>query len=410
VPRDICPCTARGLCPNSGCDTPKENSSIHEEHRENYFESYTTTETYTSSTTKTISKSNEYSFPNTHDLGEGNHGLRADKNTIVGEGQLGSLFPASDRVSSSQDNSSVMEGTNDAVPKVKGESGTGQIERQSLLRTDISESIASTVSQSLIHTTKASLSDSVNWGIAIPATVTGIVTVGLAGYALKLQRNGIETQERQLSATNTMAATLQQIKDRLNTLAAVVEAERVLNDRDETDNSNDEEDDPLPSVPRLSEDNARIFQFIISTIKNSLIPSGSSVESHPRDDDSQSRYTSEEHAEEATNPTTSLNLLPLEGQAKSHSVTAAEEISQGQNSITTCPLLKKLQDRFLQLQSRKPNARELQNIASEPILPQRDSRNNSTSFILSDLELSPEDDHLFNNLHEEVEAPEWLDL
>jgi hypothetical protein len=92
-----------------------------------------------------------------------------------------------------------------------------------------------------------------------------------------------------------MAVTLQQIKERLNTLSAVVEAERVLNDRDEIDNSNDDEDDPPPSVPRLSEDNARIFQFIISIIKNSLIPSGSSVESHPQDDDSQSRYTSEEH-------------------------------------------------------------------------------------------------------------------
>jgi hypothetical protein len=367
-----------------------------------------------------------------------------------------------------------MESTNHAVPRVKGESGIGQVQRQSFLRTDISESIASTVSQSLIHTTKASLSDSVNWGIAIPATVTGIVTVGLAGYALKLQRNGIESQEQQLSATKTMAVTLQQIRDRLNTLSAVVEAERVLNDRDETDNSNDEEDDPPPSAPRLSEENARIFQFIISIIKNSLIPSESSVESHPQDDNRQSRYTAEEHVEEATNPAKSLNLLPLEGQARSHSSIAAEEISQGQNSITTCwaghelydrflqlksrksnagelqstpseriwPTVEELQERYLQLQSRKPNVREPQNIATEPVLPtgvalqerflqlqsskaiarelqsiasesllpQKDSKNNSTSFILSDLELSPEDDHLFNNLHEEVGAPEWLDL
>jgi len=155
-----------------------------------------------------------------------------------------------------------------------------------------------------------------------------------------------------------MAVTLQQIKQRLDTLSAVVEAERLLDDRDETDNSNDDEkDDPPPRVPRMSEDNARIFRFIIS-IKNSLIPSRSSVESHPQDNDSQSRYTSEEHVEEAANPTKGLNLLPLVGQARSHSSTAAEEISQGQNSIIAIPLLNELQDRFLQLKSRKPIACE----------------------------------------------------
>jgi hypothetical protein len=164
----------------------------------------------------------------------------------------------------------------------------------------------------------------------------------------------------------------------------------------------------------MSENNARIFRFIIS-IKNSLIPSGSSVESHPQDNDSQSRYTSEEHVEEAANPTKSLNLFPLVGQARSHSSTAAEEISLGQNSITAYPLLNELQDRFLQLKSRKPIARELQNIvpnpilltgdelhdrylnlpsskpvarelqniASEPLLPQKASINGPTSFILA---------------------------
>jgi hypothetical protein len=43
-------------------------------------------------------------------------------------------------------------------------------------------------------------------------------------------------------------------------------------------------------------------------------------------------------------------------------------------------------------------------------LPQNDSRNDPTSFILSDLELSPENEHLFDNLHEELGAPDWLDL
>jgi hypothetical protein len=47
------------------------------------------------------------------------------------------------------------------------------------------------------------------------------------------------------------------------------------------------------------------------------------------------------YAEEATNPTKSVDLLPLAVQARSHSSTAAEEISQGQNSITACPLLNK---------------------------------------------------------------------
>jgi hypothetical protein len=102
--------------------------------------------------------------------------------------------------------------------KIKRESSIGQIQRQNFLRTDVSESIASTLGQSVIHTAKASLSDTVNWNIATPATLTGIVTVGLAGGALKLQRNGIESQEQQLSATKTMVVTLQQIKQRLDTL------------------------------------------------------------------------------------------------------------------------------------------------------------------------------------------------
>jgi hypothetical protein len=166
----------------------------------------------------------------------------------------------------------------------------------------------------------------------------------------------------------------------------------------------------------MSEDNARIFQFIISIIKNSLIPSGSSVESHTQDEDSWSRYTSGEHVEEARDPTKSLNLLHLKGQARSHSSTAAGKISQGQNSITSSIIWNEratgdeLQERYRQLQSRKPNARRLQNIGSKPLLPPKDSRSNSTRFILSDLELSVEDDHLFNNLHEEVGAPEWLEL
>jgi hypothetical protein len=102
----------------------------------------------------------------------------------------------SDGVSSSQADSLVMKSANDAVPKVKGDFSIRQTQMQSFLRAGITESIASTVSQSVIHTTKASLSDSVNWGIAIPTTVTGIVTVGLAEYALKLQRNGISVSNK----------------------------------------------------------------------------------------------------------------------------------------------------------------------------------------------------------------------
>jgi len=74
------------------------------------------------------------------------------------------------------------------------------------------------------------------------------------------------------------------------------------------------------------------------------------------------------------------------------------------------PTRDEFHDRYLHLPSSKPVARELQDIASEPLLPQRASRNDSTSFILSDLELSPEDEHLFNNLHEELGASDWLDL
>jgi len=178
-------------------------------------------------------------------------------------------------------------------------------------------------SQSVAHPNIASVSDGVNWAIAIPATVAGVATLGIARHALKLQSKGVNSIEQQLSATQRIATTLQKIEDRLKSLSAVIQAARILNDRNETDSSDNGAHHPPPRIPKLTEGDARIIEFIISTNENetSLVPIDSLPDVESQEDDIQSRYTSAEHVEESTNPNNSLNLLPLARNMRGQSAT-----------------------------------------------------------------------------------------
>jgi hypothetical protein len=174
--------------------------------------------------------------------------------------------------------------------------------RHQSIESSFSSAVTSTVSQSFIQTTQASFSDKINRTVAIPATAAGIVAVGLSAYALKLQNDGKKCQGEQISAIERSNLTLRKIEDLLSSMAVVGPAGRVSTRREGPDSSEDYddngEDNPPPSAPQSSLGPAQFIPDLSSTTDSSVNTSGSLIGSPFQDDDTQSRYTSEEHVSE----------------------------------------------------------------------------------------------------------------
>jgi hypothetical protein len=182
-------------------------------------------------------------------------------------------------------------------------------EAQSTLCAKTTEAQSMTVKQNVFHSSSVSTSDGINWGIAAPATIAAILSVGLAGYALKTQRNGVESQSHHISATHRMNGTLQKMEESLSSILGVIQASQSLL----SSRSGDPSPHPSPDLPTFSPEHIPTVRYLAGRFESLAdLPEPQGVLSVSLDSDSESEYTSEDHVLDEFDPHNSVKLTSLD--------------------------------------------------------------------------------------------------
>ena len=164
------------------------------------------------------------------------------------------------------------------------------------------ETLSTTVSQNILHNPgPISTSDGINWGIAAPATLAGLLSLGLAAYTVRLQRSGAESQFQKILI-------LQNIETRLISILTFIQAAQSL----ASGRSGGPPSDPSPDLPTLSPGDLTVVRCLEEITEDSATESPSSQATRSLNSDTMSGYTSEDHTPDESEPTDSMKLSPLD--------------------------------------------------------------------------------------------------